>query len=88
MPSEPVAVEIVGDLERRQVEHVGNDLVPGDTDYFLVLKFPNEKKHLVKVSREAFESYLEAKGADLEWNRGDGPVLAATFEHGYLTPRQ
>lgn len=59
-----ISVQIGNYVCKRQVEHVGGELVPGDSTYELVLTFPNGQKHLAKVSHEAFETYLEAIGAN------------------------
>lgn len=64
MDAKPLQVEIIGTHESRQVRHVGDDLVPGDTTYELVLSFPNGRKHMATVSQEAFETYLDAAGLE------------------------
>ena len=58
----PVVVEVTDYLCTRRVEHIGNELIRGESTYELVLKFPNGDKFLVTVPEEAFESYLEAAG--------------------------
>ncbi len=61
-------IEITGHSEDREIERIVDkngqitELIPGDSTYKLVLKFPNGRKHMAKVSREVFELYLEAAG--------------------------
>lgn len=71
-----VPVEITGYSQDRILEKIGNELIPGDTVQKLVVKFPNGKKHLVPVSSDAFDDYLEALGMRGALPSNDPPSAA------------
>lgn len=50
--------DVVGYTERREIKHVGDDLIPGPVEHFLVLQRA-DKQLEIKVPEEAVTFVLE-----------------------------
>lgn len=69
-----VGINITGACEEREIKKVGEDLVPGESTYHLVLRFPNGKVHLARVPEEAYWAYIAYVQKQMETS--EDPLIA------------